>query len=274
MFLERKIIAILLMFGFLFLGSNIMQVQAQAQPDNFPIGLYVVYTADSQIPPGEENIYTIRYDFREWVNQDTLLIEYEKEDVTYVEHLGEIYLDGYEHPPIWLDVSLFQTQSVFTFSGCHYHYVGVETHWVPGLEEDCFRIEYSIIDSGMENWSMLYYHCETGIIVDYTHAAFYEDYSLRELYMNEILGTNLDEFNPLTITMPESTQTTTTTSSSTTSTTTTTYQGQTSLPPYPTTRSTTSDFAPPTGLSVIFGFGIIVEIIIIILIVNSKNPEK
>jgi hypothetical protein len=262
-----KILLIAFMFGLIFVSSNVTRVQAQAQVDNFPIGLYIVYTVDQ-----DHDIYNIRYDFREWVNRETLLIEYELDDVTYIEHLYEIHLDGHEHPPIWLDPSLFETQSIFTFSGYPYHYVGIETHWVPGIEEDCFRIEYSITDGSMENWSILYYHCETGIMVDYIHAAFYEPGVERAGYMNEIYGTNLDEFNPLTITIPETGTTTTSSPTTTSPTSTTTSYQQTSTPPNnPTTSSISTGNLQITSLSPVLGFGVVVEIIVIIFILQRRD---
>ncbi|TFG30319.1 hypothetical protein EU528_08455 [Candidatus Thorarchaeota archaeon] len=268
MFHKRKIKILAFVLTLFFLCFNVKLVHAQAQPDNFPIGLYVVYTADSHIPPGEEEIYTIGYEFKEWVNQDTLLIEYEKDGITYIEHLWAIYHDGPEHPPIWLDVSLLHTQSVFTFSGYLYHYVGIEELWTPGLQEDCYRLEYSITVNGMENWSIVYYHCETGILVDYIHAAFYEDYSPRELYLEEISGTNLGAFNPPTFTVTEQAQTSTTTTIITTST--------TQNPETPVTTSTTTGLGTTSPMSitsttVFLSIGVVIECIIIVLIFSRRD---
>ena len=256
-------------FELIFLSINFTPANAQAQPDNFPIGMYIVYTVDSQIPPVKENIYTIGYDFRQWIDQESLLVEYEKENVTYIDPLFGICLDGPEHPPIWIDVSLFQSPSVFVFAGINYTYTIIEEIWCGSLgDQECFRLEYLRQERGMENWSIVYYHCETGMLLDYTHAAYdLNEDTLIEGYSEFIFGTNLDEFNPPTITMPEPTTTTPTTTSTSTATTSSSTQTTSSS----TTSATTSAIASPVGLSEMLALGIIVEIIIIFVLLEKKR---
>jgi len=263
------------MFGLFLLSTNTVLVNAQAQSDDFPIGMYIEYIVYNEISSSPGSTYSIRYDFMRWIDQEDLIVEYEKDSVEYSESLTEICLDGPIRPSLWMDISAWQVGDDIEISGRLYALISISSYSItPSDYFEIFRLEYSNSVSSIHQFSSLHYHRQLGILVTYYYHAYdSEDSSLVEHYDGSILTSNFTQYNPPTFTVPEPTQSTTTTTSTTPSTSTST---STTTSTTQTTRSSTTSTItllgiPQSPLTVIMEIGIFIEVFIIIKIVRSRD---
>ncbi|TFG30318.1 hypothetical protein EU528_08450 [Candidatus Thorarchaeota archaeon] len=266
MFRKHKITILAFMFGLIFLGMNIMSAAAQAQPDNFPIGMYIEYRVRSDVATGIDYNFTVSYEIIQWVDQERLIVKARLnnhwEDVDFT----SIRLGCPGYPRLWLDVSTWQLQDYYLHEGLLYEIANKEQVWIPDIgNQECFRLESVTANDDIRSTTTHWYHQHLGILIDSQNVI--EDLEVSswvEVYNQSILGSNLDEFNPPSFSDPDSIPITTPTSTSTSIPT-------TSEPPVSSTSTSSFVITQEMALSMIVGTGIIIEVILLIAIVRSKN---
>lgn len=272
---KHKIVVFAFMFGLILLSNYV--VPTYAQPDDFPIGMNLTYVVVVDIPsvPLHTEVWN-EYEFIRWIDQENLTVEYEIGFVTFIKRFHEILLPGPDLPPLWMDVSTWNVGDTIEISGSYYPIIIMESMFIgPPGSVLCFRLETVVEANNRENATSFWYDAQLGLLVDYTRMDI--DIPSDEMIKANLVflvDGNFNEFNPPTFTVPVTTTTTTTTTippdTTTTSTTTTTYPpDQTTTTP--TTSTARSMIIPLVGLNEVFGIGIMIEVIVIILVLRQRK---
>ncbi|MHA2160698.1 MAG: hypothetical protein ACXABN_15980 [Candidatus Thorarchaeota archaeon] len=234
------------------------------QADEFPIGLTMVYDVwvDNFIPPGPAYGYTMEYIVTRWIDEENLLLECNRSiegvNDTLITTFANITLDIPGYPPIWMNVSSWEVDDIIVFSGEEYQiYETAYTVWNDGYFES-----YHLFNATNGNGTYASYHSPLGVLTEYGRLSTISNGSTTEVsYGIYLLDTNFVDFFPLLETPP----TTTTITTGTTGTTETT--GSTTPPP----SSIQQTGEPLTGLTLVFGIGIVIEIFVIILFLRQRK---
>ncbi|MHA2116509.1 MAG: hypothetical protein ACXABM_13505 [Candidatus Thorarchaeota archaeon] len=157
-----------------------------------------------------------------------------------------------------MNVSSWEVDDIIVFSGEEYQiYETAYTVWNDGYFES-----YHLFNATNGNGTYASYHSPLGVLTEYGRLSTISNGSTTEVsYGIYLLDTNFVDFFPLLETPP----TTTTITTGTTGTTETT--GSTTPPP----SSIQQTGEPLTGLTLVFGIGIVIEIFVIILFLRQRK---
>ncbi|MHA1929853.1 MAG: hypothetical protein ACTSV2_14870 [Candidatus Thorarchaeota archaeon] len=268
MFRKHKIIVLAFLFGLLFVSINAMPTHALS--DDFPIGLNLNYVLGWDLPPNQYES-RITYSFLRWIDQESLTVEYEQDNTTYVRNFHEILLPGPDRPPLWMDISTWSVGDYVELSGRYYPIIMMEDRIVgPRGTHECFRLEVVFQTIDRECASSFWYHAQMGLLVDYTRVdRDILSYEMIEGHSGLLIDGNFLQFNPPTFTVQEPTQTTTTTTTTTTTITTTTTSTASE-----TTSQNRQSVQPSMNIIVALSVGIVIECIIIVLIFMRKKSSN
>jgi len=241
---------------------------SNAQGMDFPIDLAVNYEFwINHWIPGETPIgYTLEYSVANWVDKENLTVEYYLNNSRFEDSLNNIKIETTDYPPIWTNVSTWGVSDTVQLSGLDYT-VSKKTYfkWVSLTDYfECYKLERIVLYSNLFNSTSVFYESNLGLLVGFFKSILRTDdgsryYEIHTVDMG-IIGTNFGLFHPLV----ENPYGTTTISHETTTTT------ESSLPST-TTSITSFVISPQLSLNVILGFGIFIEIIILLAIVPSKR---
>ena len=119
MFFERRCVVLAVVVGIIFLNVNTLAVSAQAQPDNFPIGLDLEY--EDKWTSGGIGVYTstdsIEIHFIQWVDESQSIVEINNDGTTEQYAFPSELIEIGSGVPLWVDTSQWSDGQNITFQG-------------------------------------------------------------------------------------------------------------------------------------------------------------
>jgi hypothetical protein len=277
MFHSSRIALLSMIIGLLLIGPNISSTLSAPDPVEleFPIGLYMSYSVYGQSAGAPEPIfaYVVSYNFTRWIDQENYVVEYERTYdnipyyTTFVDQLSDISVDIPGNPNIrlWRNVTTWEINDMINLSGSIYEVLRIYTNVLHNNQNyHAFLLENNIETADFRNETRISYTLYLGLMTSYRRTAESTDGVTPTVEVSaHIFSTNYFDYYPA---IDDSQTTTTTTTSATTSTTTTTSHtsttGTTSLPGSP---------LNTFNLDVLLGFGIIVEILVVVFILKRRD---